>query len=128
MSLGGLWEGSWGVLGGLGALLGGSWGGLGWSCGDLKTTFGAVNFLIVFLIDFGRQKGAQREAFREPKSTKIGPKTSPNLRRFSKAKKLVFNSLLEPSWADLGTFWRPSWGLNLRSGTRGRVFGEKPHF
>ena len=63
---GGLLGGSWGslrellgrlgvVLGGLGALLWGSWGGLGWSWGDLKATLGAVKFLIVFLIDFGRQ-------------------------------------------------------------------------
>ena len=98
------------VLGGLGALWGGSWGGLGRSCGDLGSAFGAVKFLIDFLIDFGRQKGAQREAFGEPKSSKIGAKTSPNLRRFSTPKKFVFKSLLEPSWADLGTFWVPSWG------------------
>ena len=63
-----------GILGGLGGLLGSSWvvlgwscGGLGRSCGDLKATLRAVQFLIVFLIDFGRQKGAQREAFGEPK-------------------------------------------------------------
>ena len=55
------------VLGALGALLGGSWEGLGRSCGDLKATVGAVKLLIVFLIDFGRQKGAQREAFGGPK-------------------------------------------------------------
>ena len=55
------------VLGGLGALLGGSWGGLGRSWGDLGATLRAVQFLIVFLIDFGRQKGGQREAFGEPK-------------------------------------------------------------
>ena len=48
--------------------------------------------------------------FGRPKSTKMEPKTSPNLRRFSRAKKLLFKSLLEPSWADLGAFWRPSWG------------------
>ena len=39
--------------------------------------------------------------FGRPKSTKISPKTSQNLRRFSRAKKLLFKSLLEPSWADL---------------------------
>ena len=55
------------VLGGLGALLGGSWEGLGRSCGDLKATVGAVKFWIVFLIDFGRQESAQREAFGGPK-------------------------------------------------------------
>ena len=75
--MGAFW-GSWGslgellgglgvVLGGLGALLWGSWGGLGRSCGDLKPTLGAVNFLMILLIDFGRQKGAQSEAFWEPK-------------------------------------------------------------
>ena len=57
--------------------------------------------------------GAPKE---DPKSTKIGPKTSPNLRRFSRPKKLRFKSLLEPSWADLGAFWRPSWGPKNRSG------------
>ena len=59
--------GSWGslrnLLGGLEVVLGGSWGGLEWSCGDLKATPEALNFFIVFLIDFGRQKGAHREAF-----------------------------------------------------------------
>ena len=48
--------------------------------------------------------------FGRPKSTKIASKTSQNLRRFSRAKKLRFKSLLEPSWADLGAFWVPSWG------------------
>ena len=50
-------------LGGLGVLLEGSWGGLGRSWGDLGATFGAVQFSIDFLIDFGRQKGPHREAF-----------------------------------------------------------------
>ena len=48
--------------------------------------------------------------FWSPKSTQIGPKTSPKLRRFVSAKKMLFKSLLEPSWADLGAFWRPSLG------------------
>ena len=65
--LGGLLGSSWVVLGGLGALLGGSWGGLGRSCGDLKATLGAVHFMIVFFMGFGRQKGAQREAIWESK-------------------------------------------------------------
>ena len=77
----GRWGGVEVILGGLGQLLGGlgvvlgwawavlgrSWGGLGRSWGDLGATFGAVQFLIDLLIDFGRQKGAQREAFWEPK-------------------------------------------------------------
>ena len=42
-----------------------------------------------------------------PKTTKIGPKTNQNLRRFSRPKKLRFKSLLEPSWADLGALRPP---------------------
>ena len=51
-----------------------------------------------------------------PKSTKIGSKTRQNLRRFSRAKKLLFKSLLEPSWADLRAFWDASWGSKIRCG------------
>ena len=48
-----------GILEGPGA----SWDGFGRSWGDLGATFGAVRFRIDFLIDFERDKGAQREAF-----------------------------------------------------------------
>ena len=65
VALGGVWCALGVVLGGLGALLVGSC--LGRSCGDLKATLGAVNFLIILFIDFGRQKGAQRQAFWEAK-------------------------------------------------------------
>ena len=77
-SLGRRWGHFGGSCGSLGALLGGSWGGLGRSCGDLGATLWAVQFSIDFLIDFGRQKSAHREAFWEPKSTQIRPKASPN--------------------------------------------------
>ena len=78
------------VLGGLGALLGGSWGGLGRSCGDLGSAFGAVKFLIDFLIDFGRQKGAQREAFWHQNGAKIDAKTRSKL----KSEKVAFQNRL----------------------------------
>ena len=55
-----------------------------------------------------------RGAFGRPKSTKIGPKTSQNLRRFSRSKKLLFKSVLGPSWAAPGAFWRPPWGHERR--------------
>ena len=42
-----------------------------------------------------------------PKSTKIDSKTNQNFRRFSRAKKMLFKSLLEPSWADLGPLQPP---------------------
>ena len=64
---GGVREASWGVLGLSGGLRGASWEGLGRSWGDLGATLEAVRFRVVFLIDFERQKGAQRKAFWEPK-------------------------------------------------------------
>ena len=64
---GGVQEASWGVLGLSGGVRGACWEGLGRSWGDLGATLEAVRFRIVFLIDFERQKGAQREAFWEPK-------------------------------------------------------------
>ena len=63
-------EASWGVLGLSGGARGASWEGLGRSWGDLGATLEAVRFRIVFLIDFERQKGAQRDAFWEPKRRK----------------------------------------------------------
>ena len=76
---GGVRELSWGVLGLSGRVWGASWEGLGRSWGDLGVTFKAVRFRIDFLIDFERQKGAQREAFAEPKwgqnATQDGPKS-----------------------------------------------------
>ena len=51
----------------------------------------------------------------DPKSTKMASKTSQNLRRFSRSKTLIFKSLLEPSWADLGPFWKPSWAQKSSS-------------
>ena len=116
------------VLGGLGALLGGPWGSLGRSWGDLGATFKAVQFSIDFLTDFGRPKGAKREAFWEPKGVKIGPKKSPKRRQFLISKKWPSKTVLEPSWPDFRRFGEPSWGPNLRSRTRGRVFGEKSRF
>ena len=50
--------------------LGASWGDLGAKLGGLGATFGALGFLMIFLSDFGSKKGAQREAFWEPKRTK----------------------------------------------------------
>ena len=83
--LGASWEHfwvSWGDLGGSGELLGRSWGGLGRSWGDLAVTFRAVQFSIDFFTDFGRPRGAEREAFWEPKWTQIAPKTHQKSVRF----------------------------------------------
>ena len=61
-----------------------------------------------------------RGGFWRANPIKIGSKTRPNLRRFSTTKKILFQTLLGTSWADLGAFWRSSWGPNMRSGTSGR--------
>ena len=97
---------SWGVLGWSWGGLGRSWGALGGvlerSCGALKATLGAVKFLIVFWIDFGRQKGAQREAFWEPKRSQ---NRSQNEVEIQERKSCV----LESTWVDFGSFWEGPW-------------------
>ena len=50
----------------LGAIL----GRLGAKLGGLGATFGSLRFLLIFWNDFGCKKGAQREAFWEPKRSK----------------------------------------------------------
>jgi hypothetical protein len=151
--LGGLWAfltGSWGLLRPpgallppLGVLLGGSWGLLkppgahvGSFTGALEHIlgqFGGVQNLTMMTCQnrrtfepnmgstmtiFGPSKGSL-------KSTKIDSKMDQNLRRFSRAKKLLSKSLLEPSWADPGAFWEPSWGQQQRSGIGIRSTGAK---
>ena len=54
---------SWSLLEPLGAIL----GRLGAKLCGLGATFGALDFLIIFGKDFRSKKGAQREAFWEPK-------------------------------------------------------------
>ena len=73
----GVFEASWGDFwasrGSLGSLLeplGGILGRLGAKFGGLGATFGALRCLIIFLCDFGAEKGAKREAFWEPKRSK----------------------------------------------------------
>ena len=57
---------SWSLLEPLGAIL----GRLGTKLRGLGATFGALDFFMIFWSDFGRKKGAQREAFWEPKRSK----------------------------------------------------------
>ena len=58
----------------------------------------------------GRPKGSQ-------KRFKMAPKTSSDLQRSSRAKQLLFKSLLEPSWVDLGRL-RPPFSCSGSSGAR----------
>ena len=68
-SWGAFWA-SWGSLGGLLEPLGAILSRLGAKLGGLGATFGSLRFLLTFWKDFGSKKGAQREAFWEPKRSK----------------------------------------------------------
>ena len=68
--LGSLLGASWEPLGSLLEPLGAILGRLGAKLGGLGATFGSLRFLIIFWNDFGSKKGAQREAFWEPKRSK----------------------------------------------------------
>ena len=93
---GGLQEGSWGAPGLSGGVRGASWEGLGRSWGDLGATFKAVRFQIVFLIDFERQKGAQREAFGEPKWSQNQSKNNAKSKSIFKSEKVASCKRFEP--------------------------------
>ena len=75
----------------LGSLLGASWGALG-------AIFFGDEILIVFLIDLGSEKGAQRGGFGEPKWVQNRSKNEDENEDEKK-------TLLGASWVDLGTFW-----------------------
>ena len=68
-SWGAFWA-SWGSLGSLLEPLGAILGRLGAKLGGLGATFGSLRCLLIFWNDFGSKKGAQREAFWEPKRSK----------------------------------------------------------
>ena len=100
--LGGSWGPLGGVLGGpgasrgrLGSLLGASWGALG-------AIFFGDEILIVFLIDFGSEKGAQRGGFGEPKLVQNRSKNEDENEDEKKA-------LLGASWVDFWMFWGACW-------------------
>jgi hypothetical protein len=99
---GGVREAFWGVLGLSGGLRGASWEGLGRSWGDLGATLEAVRFRVVFLIDFERQKGAQREAFWEPKWSQNRSQNDSKSKSIFKSEKIPFKTVLETSWSRLG--------------------------
>ena len=92
-----------GLLGGPGGVRGASWERLGRSWGDLGATFKAVRFRIVFLIDFERQKGAQREAFWEPKWSQNRSQNDSKSKSIFKSEKIPFKTVLGPSWSRLGS-------------------------
>ena len=127
----GLWRPSWRLLGRLGglleplwALLGGSGSLLGVSWAVLQAIQNNKQHRAVFKPQILPYRPNYGGRFGEPKSIKIGPKTNQNLRRFSRAKRLLFKSLLEPSWADLGALGPPK----SCSGPRWRSFFCKTTF
>ena len=105
---------SWSLLGSSWGPLGASWGALGWVLGPLGRLLGRLRG-DPNVTTITRQKKVifqtpqRRVLFRyggglgRPKSTKIGPKTSQNSRRFSRAQKIALQdtlgAVLSPSWA-----------------------------
>ena len=90
----------------LGTLLGASWsllGRLGAKLGGLGATFGTLRFLVIFWNDFGSKKGAQREAFWEPKRCQNQSKKEVQIQERK-------SHLLESSWCDFGSISKASWG------------------
>ena len=76
---------------------------LGAKLGGLEATFGSLQFLLIFWNDFGSKKGAQREAFWEPKRSKNRSKKEVKIQERK-------SGLLEASWCDLGSISNASWG------------------
>ena len=101
---------SGGVREGILGVRGASWDGLGRSWGDLGATFGAVRFRIDFLIDFERQKGAQREAFGEPKWSQNRSQNDSKSKSIFKNEKTLFKTVLGAPWGHLDPIWGPVLG------------------
>ena len=83
----------------LGAIL----GRLGAKLGGLGATFGALRFFTIFWSDFAGKKGAQREAFWEPKGSTNQLKKEAQIQERK-------SHLLESSWCDFGSISKASWG------------------
>ena len=108
--LGASWEPlgvPWGVLKAPGGALGASWGALG-------SIFFGDEILIVFWIDFGTEKGAQREAFWKPKWHQNRSKNEFE----NEANK---KTLLGASWVDFGSLWGASWGEKTSNSIGGTI-------
>ena len=83
----------------LGAIL----GRLGTKLGGLGAAFGALRFFIICWSDLGSKKGAQKDAFWEPKRSKNRSKKEVQIQERK-------SHLLESSWCDFGSISDASWG------------------
>ena len=107
----------WCLLGGPEGILGGSWAVLGRSWSDL----GGSPILDRFLIDFERQKGAQREALCEPKWSQNQSQNKSKSKSIFKSEQIPLKIVLETSWSSLG----PILGhLDLARGHLGAILGR----
>ena len=110
---GALLAASWSLFGRSWGALGASWAPLGRLGGDQNMTTITWPKKVNFQTPQRRILLRYGGGFGRSKSTQIGAKTRQNLRRFSRAKKLLVKSVLEPSWADLGSFWVSSWRAKI---------------
>ena len=78
-------------------------GHLGPKLGDLGATFGALGFLMIFLVDFWSKKVSQREAFWEQKLNKNQSKFEMQIFRDAnlQAKKSLLGVILVRFWVDV---------------------------
>ena len=104
---------SWGALGGILGPLGRLLGRLG---GDPKQHKNNMQKKSNFQTPKKRTYHVFGVPFGGPKSTKIDTQNASNFKTIFKSQKIVFKSLLGPSWADLAPFWAPSWGSKNRCG------------
>ena len=114
---------SWGLLRHSGGLPGASWAPPGPSWAVLEAIQNKTKTKSIFEPQKIPKKILLPSFFGSILDAKIDQNRIQNESKFKtifKSEKMLFKSLLEPSWADLGAFWRPSWGPNLRSRTSGR--------
>ena len=89
-------------LGMLFGLLGSFLERLGAKLGWFGATFGTLQCLMISWSDFRSKKGTQREAFWEAKWSKNRSKIEVQIQERN-------SNLLESSWIDFGSIFKPSW-------------------
>ena len=109
--------------------LGGVLEGLGVVLGGLEAVLGRHGSFRVIL---GPARPCDAPHLRGPRGAKMRPKWHPRRTKIDDKneveKKKLLKIVLEPSWADLGSFWGPSWGRRMGFRLGETAFREKSRF